>query len=127
MAAHHSTNYMFDTSKAITLEGEITRAEWINPHVLLYLQSKNSKGENETWILELGPRGATANGLKEMLKIGTRITVRAHTPRRALLLTDQLAVWSGDSLDTSKTNIVEAGEVRLPNGDVRVLGRGPKF
>src|SRR5436190_2579526 len=49
--AHHSNALYFDMSKAITVEGEILRVEWINPHVLLYLQSKNDKGESETWIL----------------------------------------------------------------------------
>jgi hypothetical protein len=38
-------------SKAITLEGEVLRMEWINPHILLFLQSKNDKGQSETWIL----------------------------------------------------------------------------
>jgi hypothetical protein len=101
--------------------------EWINPHVLLYLQSKNSNGENETWILEgSGPGGATAAGLKQMLTVGTRVSVRAHPPRRSLGLSATLAVGE-DSRDTLKSHIVEAGEIRLPDGGVRVLGRGPKF
>src|SRR5262245_36940654 len=50
--AHHSQGFYFDTSKAITLEGEILRVEWINPHILLFMQSKNEKGEIETWIIE---------------------------------------------------------------------------
>ena len=49
--AHHSNALYFDMSKAITLEGEVLRVEWMNPHVLLFLQSKNEKGELETWIL----------------------------------------------------------------------------
>ena len=49
--AHHSNPLYFDLSKAITLEGTILRVEWINPHVLLFLQSKDEKGEVETWVL----------------------------------------------------------------------------
>ncbi|HET9360857.1 MAG TPA: DUF6152 family protein, partial [Vicinamibacterales bacterium] len=49
-AAHHSNPLYFDMSTAITIEGEVLRLEWINPHVLLFLQSKNDKGELETWI-----------------------------------------------------------------------------
>ena len=50
--AHHSNPLYFDVSKAITLEGEVLRVEWINPHVLLLLQSKNEKGELETWTIQ---------------------------------------------------------------------------
>jgi hypothetical protein len=42
--AHHSNPLFFEMSKAITLEGEVLRVEWINPHVLLFLQSKNERG-----------------------------------------------------------------------------------
>ena len=49
--AHHSNPLYFEMSKAITLEGEILRVEWINPHVLLFLHSKDGKGQTETWIL----------------------------------------------------------------------------
>ncbi len=31
---HHSQALYFDTTKAITLEGEILRVEWVNPHIL---------------------------------------------------------------------------------------------
>ncbi len=50
--AHHSNPLYFDMTKAITLEGEVLRVEWINPHILLFLQSKNDKGELETWTLQ---------------------------------------------------------------------------
>ena len=31
--AHHSVSAEFDLSKRITLEGRITKIEWVNPHV----------------------------------------------------------------------------------------------
>ena len=33
--AHHSQAFYFDTTKAIRLEGEILRVEWVNPHILV--------------------------------------------------------------------------------------------
>jgi hypothetical protein len=30
--------------REFALEGEVLRVEWINPHVLLFLQSKNERG-----------------------------------------------------------------------------------
>jgi Family of unknown function (DUF6152) len=128
--AHHSTAYYFDTSKEITLEGEITRVEWVNPHILLFIQSKNGRGEPEAWILEgLGPNVATGSGLeKERLQQGTLISARAHPPRDGLILNDKLTVLREATESPSKSlRIAEGGEIRFPNGDVRVFGRGPGF
>ena len=55
--AHHSHQLYFDSTKAVRLEGEVERLEWINPHILLLLQSKDEKGEPVTWIIQ----GASLN------------------------------------------------------------------
>src|SRR5687768_4595399 len=49
--AHHSNPRYFDMAKVITLDGVVLRVRWINPHIILYLQSKNEKGEQETWVI----------------------------------------------------------------------------
>jgi hypothetical protein len=128
--AHHSRGFFFDTTKAITLEGEILRVEWINPHILLFLQSKNERGELETWTLE----GSSLNnamrrvGLKERLQRGISISARVHPHRVPLLLNDALTVWPTRSDDTRESSrIVEGGEIRFPNGDVQTFGGGPTF
>src|SRR5262245_61343854 len=75
--AHHSNALYFDLSKAITLEGEVVRVEWINPHVLVFLESKNDKGQSETWILHgssLGNALRQMGSNKERLKPGTSIS-----------------------------------------------------
>ena len=83
-AAHHSNPLYFDMSTAITLEGEVVRMEWINPHILLFLQTKNEKGESETWIIQ----GATPSNAirqmgaaKERVKSGIRSAARVWPPR----------------------------------------------
>src|SRR5678816_1311380 len=76
---HHSQALYFDINKATTLEGEILRVEWVNPHVLLFLQSKNDKGQSETWILHgssLGNALRQVGSMKERLKPGTLISAR---------------------------------------------------
>ena len=35
--AHHSVGAEFDLSKRITLQGRVTKIEWMNPHVYLYV------------------------------------------------------------------------------------------
>jgi len=129
--AHHSNPLYFDMSTAITLQGEILRMEWINPHVLLTLQSKNEKGEVETWLLH----GASLNNalrqvgsMKERLKPGTTVAARVWPPRNPLFLNDAQTVLLTRPDDPRKSaRIVGAGEIRFSNGDVVTLGGGPKF
>ncbi len=129
--AHHSNPLFFEMSKAITLEGTVLRVEWVNPHVLLFLQSKDDKGEAETWVLHgrsLNNAMREVGSLKERLKPGTPISARAWPPRIPLNLNDALTVWptkSGDARTPSR--IAGAGEIRFSNGDVVAFGGGPTF
>jgi len=129
--AHHSNPLYFDMSKAITVEGEVLRVEWINPHVLLFLQSKNDKGQPETWILHgrsLGNALRQMGSMKERLKPGTAISARGWPPRNPLFLDDVQAVLLTRPDDARKVpRIVGAGEIRFSNGDVVAFGGGPKF
>lgn len=128
--AHHSNPLYFDMARAITLEGEVLRVEWINPHVLLFLQSKNEKGELETWVLQ----GASLNnalrqvGLKERLQPGISISARVFPPRNPLYVNDAQVVLPTRPDDARKSSrIVGGGQIRFSNGDVLALGGGPTF
>jgi hypothetical protein len=130
-AAHHSNPLYFDMSTAITLEGEVLRMEWINPHILLFLQTKNEKGELETWIIQ----GATPSNAirqmgtaKERIKPGITIAARVFPPRNPLYVNDAKVVLPTHPEDARKSShIVGAGEIRFSNGDIVALGGGPKF
>ena len=128
--AHHSQALYFDISKTITVQGEIARVDWINPHILVYVQSKNEKGEMETWILQ-GSSLGNANrqvGLKEALKPGTLVSARVNPPRNPLYVNDAQTVLLARPEDSRKnSHIVAGGEIRLPNGDIQTVGGGPKF
>lgn len=50
--AHHSLA-MFDMQNPVTVKGVVERLEWANPHVLLYLSAKDSKGNAEEWTIEM--------------------------------------------------------------------------
>jgi hypothetical protein len=122
-------------SKAITLEGEIVRLEWINPHILLYLQSRNEKGELETWILQgaslnnaVRQIGSMKERMKERLKPGTRISARVWPSRNPLYVNDTQTVLPTKPDDArTSPRIVGGGQIRLPNGDVLSFGGGPTF
>jgi hypothetical protein len=129
--AHHSNPLYFDMSKAITLEGEISRLDWINPHILLYLQSKNDKGELETWIIQgssLNNAVRQIGSMKERLKPGTRISARVWPPRNPLYVNDAQTVLLTKPEDVrTSSRIVGGGQIRFSNGDVLPIGGGPTF
>jgi hypothetical protein len=53
--AHHSVTAVFDTSKQITLSGELVDVDWVNPHIQLHLKAKDAKGVVQDWKVEGGP------------------------------------------------------------------------
>jgi Family of unknown function (DUF6152) len=128
--AHHS-NALYFTTNAVTLEGEVVRVEWINPHVLLFLQSKDDKGQAETWILHgssLSNALRQAGSMKERLIPGVSIAARVWLPRNPLYMNDTQTVLLTRPDDPRKSpRIVGAGQIRFANGDVMTFGGGPKF
>ena len=129
--AHHSNPVYFDMAKAITLEGEVLRVKWINPHILLFLQSKNEKGELETWIIQgssLNNALRQVGSMKERLKPGTPISARAWPSRNPLFVNDAQTVLLTRPDDARQSSrIVGGGQIRFSNGDVLAIGGGPTF
>ena len=128
--AHHSEALYFDMTKAITLEGLILRVEWINPHALIFLQSKNEKGELETWTIQGAGLVVVARKpeLKERLKAGIWVAARVFPPRNPLYLDDtQTVLLTRPDDPKTSSRIVGGGQIRFSNGDVLAFGGGPKF
>jgi len=80
--AHHSVAAEFDLSKRISLEGRITKIEWTNPHVYLYVDV-NADGKTSNWACETaGPNTLARQGwTRSSLKVGDRITVAGFKAR----------------------------------------------
>ncbi len=54
-SAHHSVSGQFDVSKQTTLKGVVSKVEWINPHIYIYIDVKDDSGATTTWALETLP------------------------------------------------------------------------
>ena len=54
LSAHHSVAGQFDESKSVTLKGVISKVDWVNPHIYLYIDVKGD-GETVTWSLGTVP------------------------------------------------------------------------
>ena len=70
--AHHSVAGQFDTSKSLTLKGSISKVNWMNPHIYVYLDVKESDGTVSTWALETLPTAMMRKaGLSKEAVMGT--------------------------------------------------------
>jgi hypothetical protein len=79
LAHHGEANY--DTDKATTVKGIVTNFQFINPHVQIFLDVKNDKGEIEKWVGEArSPAMLVRIGGwdKNTIKVGDVIMVTGH-------------------------------------------------
>jgi hypothetical protein len=79
-SAHHAYTAEFDTTKPIKLTGVLTKLEWSNPHIWLYLDVKDDNGKVTNWGFSASPPGMlTRRGItKSSLKIGETLTISGH-------------------------------------------------
>lgn len=54
-SAHHSVPGRYDYDAEMTLTGKITRVDWINPHVRIFLDVTEVDGSVTTWELASAP------------------------------------------------------------------------
>ena len=82
MLAHHALQTQFDLSRTVTLTGKISKIEWSNPHVRLYLEIK---GESNTMTWELymaSPNQQMMNGWKiDTYRPGDHVSVEIYPAR----------------------------------------------
>jgi hypothetical protein len=107
VSTHHSFAAEFDAGKAVTLVGAVTRVEWANPHIWVYLDVKDDRGGTQPWQCEGGPPNTlTRNGWgPNSLKVGDQITIDgalakdgSHTCNaRTVKLPDGRSVFAGSS------------------------------
>lgn len=53
--AHHSPSAVFDMEHRFTVSGTLTKVDWINPHIEVYLDAKKGDGSVENWKFESNP------------------------------------------------------------------------
>ncbi|MSV27154.1 MAG: hypothetical protein EXQ52_00155 [Bryobacterales bacterium] len=104
---HHSFAAEFDQSKTVLLKGSVTRMEWANPHIWVYLDVKDGQGNVQRWQCEGGaPNTLTRNGwTKDSLKPGDQVTIDGYLAKdgsktcnaRSVKLPDGRSVFAGTS------------------------------
>jgi hypothetical protein len=76
-AAHHSFRTQYDAEQPLVLVGIVTKVEWMNPHVYVYIDVETDGGAIEAWSFEMGaPHLLQRRGWKRnTLVIGDTVTV----------------------------------------------------
>ena len=77
--AHHShANY--EAIAWIDLKGTVKEVQWLNPHVWVYIDVQDDKGQTRLWSLEGGSPAALTRGgwKKDSVKVGDTINVKCH-------------------------------------------------
>jgi hypothetical protein len=75
--AHHSFAAEYDNQKPVTHKGVVTKIDWMNPHVYIYIDEKSEDGKVVNWGFEGYPPNTLRRvGLsREMLKVGDSVSV----------------------------------------------------
>lgn len=108
--AHHSLTAEFDMKKRVTLTGMVTKIEWTNPHVWIYVDVKDPRsGKVSVWIFQL-------NSPNALERFGwTRNTLKAG---------DEVIVDGAPSRD-GWTHQASARRIRRPDGQTIPTGYPP--
>jgi hypothetical protein len=56
-SAHHNMSAVFDFNQRFTLTGTLSKIDWRNPHIYVFVDVKNEQGQVETWSYEGPPPG----------------------------------------------------------------------
>ncbi len=79
LLAHHGTA-SYDTSKTVTVKGTVTEFQFINPHVLIFMDLKDDKGNLQKWQGELtSPNHLERAGwTRSSIRVGDEITIAGY-------------------------------------------------
>jgi hypothetical protein len=118
--AHHSFAAEFDVKQPISLKGTVTKVEWTNPHVWIYMDVANETGTVEHWQCENGAPNALARmgWTRHSLNVGDKITVEGFRAKNAdytanarqVILADGRKVFSGSAEDGGPGKAKESGQ-----------------
>ena len=80
--AHHGVAG-YDMTKTITVHGTVTKFDWSNPHVVVYLDAKNDGGDMQHWTIEFASpvHMVRAGWSKSAMKTGDDIVIDTHPSR----------------------------------------------
>ena len=109
--AHHSPSAIFDMKKKVTLKGNVTKVDWVNPHIVMFMDVKDDGGKVDNWKFESNPP-------RWFTKVGVN---RADF---AAAIGQEVTVVIVAAVDGSKYGYLQS--IKFPNGNEISLVEGEK-
>ena len=108
--AHHSLFAVFDEDQSITLKGVVSKVEWVNPHVYLYLDVADESGKVNTWSIETFPPTTLrrAGLTRDKLGYGETITLLGYKARNG----SQLAFLRQITFADGRELLISLGDIK---------------
>ena len=109
--AHHSFAAEFDGSKAIRVEGKLTKIQWTNPHSYFFIDVTDESGKVVNWGCEGGaPYALSRRGFKRGdIKLGDTIIVDGYRAKDGSNLMDARRVTLPDGRNVSGASAGDGG------------------
>ena len=108
--AHHSQSE-YDLRAKVDVGGTVTKVEWKSPHVWVYVDVTDDKGQTVNWSFELpSPVTLMRRGwTRESLKSGDRVSVSGAPARNfpAIAIANSIKDSSGKPMFTGTTQVYE--------------------
>ena len=124
VVAHHAFAAEFDANKPLTLEGTVTKMEWINPHAWIHIDVTKEDGTVEQWMIEGGtPNTLLRRGFsKNSILPGTEIVVSGYQAKdgstkangRNITFSDGSQLFLGSAGTGAPTDGADPTESRRP-------------
>lgn len=75
--AHHAFGAEYDNNKPVKVTGVVTKVEWLNPHIWIYVDEKNADGSVTKWAFSAGAPGQLMRrGInKDSIKPGSTLLI----------------------------------------------------
>ena len=106
-SAHHAFSKTFDPEKQVNLSGTVTKVQWTNPHVITYVDVKDTNGKVTNWKFEMGnPASLTKAGwTKDKLKVGQMVTLQGWQAKNGshLASAEEVTMASGERLSAASS------------------------
>ena len=110
--AHHSTTAVFDLKNKVEVKGTLTKVDWINPHISIFLEAKGEHGV-EAWHFEGSPPawfrrvGVNRNDIAKA--IGQTVTASGSKAKDGSLYAylEKITFADGSSLETVSGQVPE--------------------
>jgi Spy/CpxP family protein refolding chaperone len=124
--AHHQFAAIYDATKAVTLRGAVSRVEWVNPHVWIYIDVKKNDGSVGQWMIEAAsPNALVTRGFtRDILKPGAQVTINGYQSKDGSLHVSgrDVALPNSQPLFIGSTGIgAPYDDASLPQDDKRAV------